>query len=419
MIKKLIKALEKNNQVSDYLISENKETSHQAFFVLGKLETTRLVEVTEYEVTVYVRHDGVIGLSTFKVSHKLSAKEMDDMINEAVKSSLFVFNKDYNLVNGLKKKTVKDEPFNDSFDVIINKLNSIMKKVTRENIKFNAVEVFLDENTTHVVNSRGVNLTKTNNSLGIESIPSYDGEKDKVEIYKYNKYNTLDYSKIEEDMVSSLNDVVSRYKATKLPKAQKIDVLIKENEVADFFMEFIRDYSYNNVYQGGTDKKVGDLLQDENAKTKLTVSLGPSKKSQFFDNSGLLLKKNTIVEKGILKSYYGGNQYAQYLNTEPTGVADEIQVKKGNKTNEMITKGKYIEIISLSGIQIDVYADYIGGEVRLGILHDKNKTIPLNGFSFSGSFKSALNNLILSKETVKISGYQGPKFLRIKGVEVM
>ena len=419
MIKKLIKALEKNNQVSDYLISENKETSHQAFFVLGKLETTRLVEVTEYEVTVYVRHDGVIGSSTFKVSHQLSAKEMDDMINEAVKSSLFVFNKDYNLVNGLKKKTVKDEPFNDSFDEIINKLNSIMKKVTRENIKFNAVEVFLDENTTHVVNSRGVNLTKTNNSLGIESIPSYDGDKDKVEIYKYNKYNTLDYSKIEEDMVSSLNDVVSRYKATKLPKAQKVDVLIKENEVADFFMEFIGDYSYNNVYQGGTDKKVGDLLQDENAKTKLTVSLGPSKKSQFFDNSGLLLKKNTIVEKGILKSYFGGNQYAQYLNTEPTGVADEIQVKKGNKTNEMITKGKYIEIISLSGIQIDVYADYIGGEVRLGILHDKDKTIPLNGFSFSGSFKSALNNLILSKETVKISGYQGPKYLRIKGVEVM
>ena len=419
MIKKLIKALEKNNQVSDYLISENKETSHQAFFVLEKLETTRLVEVTEYEVTVYVRHDGVIGSSTFKVSHQLSAKEMDDMINEAVKSSLFVFNKDYNLVNGLKKKTVKDEPFNDSFDEIINKLNSIMKKVTRENIKFNAVEVFLDENTTHVVNSRGVNLTKTNNSLGIESIPSYDGDKDKVEIYKYNKYNTLDYSKIEEDMVSSLNDVVSRYKATKLPKAQKVDVLIKENEVADFFMEFIGDYSYNNVYQGGTDKKIGDLLQDENAKTKLTVSLGPSKKSQFFDNSGLLLKKNTIVEKGILKSYFGGNQYAQYLNTEPTGVADEIQVKKGNKTNEMITKGKYIEIISLSGIQIDVYADYIGGEVRLGILHDKDKTIPLNGFSFSGSFKSALNNLILSKETVKISGYQGPKYLRIKGVEVM
>ena len=43
--------LENSSDRSDYLISENKETSHQAFFVLGKLETTRLVEVTEYEVT--------------------------------------------------------------------------------------------------------------------------------------------------------------------------------------------------------------------------------------------------------------------------------------------------------------------------------------------------------------------------------
>ena len=90
-----------------------------------------------------------------------------------------------------------------------------------------------------------------------------------------------------------------------------------------------------------------------------------------------------------------------------------------HKSLKSITKGRYIEIISLSGIQLDAHADYIGGEVRLGVLHDKGKTLPLNGFSFSGSFKAALNNLVLSKDTVKINGYQGPKYLRIKDVEVM
>ena len=101
MIKKIIKALNNNSNVSDYLISENKEKSHQAFFVLGKLETTRLVEVTEYEVTVYVRHDEKIGYSSFIVSHNLSKKELEDKIAEAVKASMFVFNKDFNLVHCL------------------------------------------------------------------------------------------------------------------------------------------------------------------------------------------------------------------------------------------------------------------------------------------------------------------------------
>lgn len=419
MIKKIVKLIQNNNQVSDYLISENKETSHQAFFVLGKLETTRLVEVTEYEVTVYVRHDDKIGSSTFIVSHKLSNKELEEKINEAVKAAKFVFNKDYNLVNGLKKKTVKDNEFSDSFDDMLNKINGIMQRISKPNIKFNAVEIFYDEKTIHLLNSRGVNLTKTNYSLNIESIPSYDGDKDRVEIYKMDRYNTLDYQKIEEDMVNSLNDVRIRYEATKLPKAQKIDIVLREKEIEEFFYEYISDYGYAVVYSGGTDKKIGDTLQEENAKTKLTISLTPSSKSNFFDNQGVLLKKNTIIENGVLKSYYGSNQYGQYIGIEPTGVADELLVKKGSKSAESITKGKYIEIISLSGIQVDMHADYIGGEVRLGVLHDKDKTIPLNGFSFSTSFSKAINNLVLSKETVKIHGYQGPKLLRIKGVEVM
>ncbi len=419
MINKIVKAIKNNSQVSDYLISENIETSHQAFFVLGKLETTRLVEVKEYEVTIYVRHDNTIGTSNFKVSHKLSSKELENKINDAVKAALFVFNKDFNLVQGDKKKTVKDKEFSDSFDEMLNKINDIMERITKPNIKFNAVELFYDEKTNHIVNSRGVNLTKTNYLLSIESIPSYDGENDKVEIYKMDKYNSLDYQKIEEDMVNSLNDVKVRYEATKLPKAQKIDIILKEKEILELFYEFISDYSYNNVYAGGTDKKIGDMLQDGNAETKLTISLSPSSKSHFFDGSGLLLKKNDIVEDGVLKNYFGSNQYGQYLGVEPTGLPDELVVKKGNKSLKSITKGRYIEIISLSGIQLDAHADYIGGEVRLGVLHDKGKTLPLNGFSFSGSFKAALNNLVLSKDTVKINGYQGPKYLRIKDVEVM
>ncbi|MBP5342545.1 hypothetical protein J6Y73_01315 [bacterium] len=418
MIKQLVKVLNQVEGVDDYRIIERTEKSHQAFFVLSKLETTRLVETCEYQVTVYNRHNNLIGSSDFNLSHKVSNKELEKLIKDAVYAATFVSNKDFNLVNGQKKKSFKDAPFNDSFETITKKVYDIYTKYATPNLKFNAVELFYNELTTHVVNSKGVNLTKTNYNLEIESIPSYDGD-NKVEIYKFDSYPVLDYDQIESNVKQALEDVKARYKAVKLPKIKKCDVILKDNDCGEFFESFIDDYSYRMVFSGATDKKPGDMLVDANAKTKLSITLAPSSKAKAFDNDGLLLKKFNVVDKGALTSYYGDNVMGQYLGIDPSGVPDEIQVKKGSKSLDSLKKGKYIEIIALSGIQIDVRGDYIGGEVRLGIYHNGEEEIPVSGFSFSGSFKNALNTLTTSKEIVKIKGYNGPKYLKIKNVSVM
>lgn len=418
MIKQIIKVLKEVEGVSDYRIQELTEKSHQAFFVLGKLETTRLQETTEYEVTVYNRHNDLIGSSKFKVSHKCSNSELKTLVEEAVYAAKFVNNQNFNLVKGLKKKSFKDAPFKDSFEEMVAKIHDIYTKYVTPSIKFNAVEVFYNEKINHIVNSQDVNLTNTIYSLEIESIPSYDG-KEKVELYKFDKYTTLDYAQIESNVQQALKDVEARYNAVKLPKVKKCDIILRNTDCAEFFEYFIYDYSYEMIFSGETDKKPGDLLVDEKAKTKLTIDLGPSTKAKAFDRDGILLKKFNIINKGVLTSYFGDNATGQYLNLTPTGTPDEIQVKKGSKSLDALTKGKYIEIIALSGIQIDIRGDYIGGEVRLGIYHDGETATPISGFSFSGSFKQALNTLTTSKETIKISGYNGPKYIRFKNVSVM
>ena len=47
MIKQLVKILNEVKEVSAYRIIEKSELSHQAFYVLGKLETKRVVDTTE------------------------------------------------------------------------------------------------------------------------------------------------------------------------------------------------------------------------------------------------------------------------------------------------------------------------------------------------------------------------------------
>ena len=63
----------------------------------------------------------------------------------------------------------------------------------------------------------------------------------------------------------------------------------------------------------------------------------------------------------------------------------------------------------MSGLQVDFYNDYIGGEVRLAYWHDGEKILPITGVSISGKLEDVLNKLRLSETTTVHNGYVGPE----------
>ena len=63
----------------------------------------------------------------------------------------------------------------------------------------------------------------------------------------------------------------------------------------------------------------------------------------------------------------------------------------------------------MSGLQVDFYNDYIGGEVRLAYYHDGEKTVPVTGISISGKLFEVLDHIRLSKDVTVRNAYQGPK----------
>jgi len=151
----------------------------------------------------------------------------------------------------------------------------------------------------------------------------------------------------------------------------------------------------------------------------LTVGYTTSSKAVAFDKDGVLLNPLTILENGKLVQYYGSNQYANYLNMEPSGLLDTIQVTKGKSPIARLKAKPHLEIIALSGIQIDMYRGYIGGEVRLAVYFDGKQHFPVSGFSFSGNIDQCLMNIKLSKETVKLSTYVGPKVIKLTEMEIL
>jgi len=423
MIRTLLTALKTHPGVDGWLVTETATASRQAFYVLNKLETRRIQETREYQVTVYHRfaenEKTYLGSSQFAVSRKLPGKECHRMIEEAVHAASFIKNQDFELVEGgTKRRFRQTPPAGDAFELLDGVAHGFIDLST-DHSRFNALELFLTTSTLRTLNSRGVDLTKTLHQLEIEAIPSFDGEKQKVELYRHFVYPSLDWKQIRRDAATALEEVAARNAAGSIGEAKTLPVILRDENVKEFFQTLIEDYSYGSVYRQMTDKKIGDTLQKEPKGDVLTIGMRPACKADAFDRDGVILKPAVIVEKGILKDYYGPNQYACYLGLKPNGIYNTTAVLPRTNPIKTLRKTPHVEIIALSGIQIDMYSGYIGGEVRLALWFDGKETRPVSGFSFSGNIDRCLANLRLSKETVTMDGYSGPRFVALPEMELL
>ena len=130
--------------------------------------------------------------------------------------------------------------------------------------------------------------------------------------------------------------------------------------------------------------------------------------SAHFDGDGMTLQNITIVDQGKAVAYYGANRFGQYLEEVPTGNLRCIQVAPGSACHHCLTEGPYLEVLSMSGLQVDFFNDYIGGEIRLAYYCDGETTIPVTGISITGSLKQVLSSIRLSAETAVEDDYSGP-----------
>jgi len=419
-VNKIIKALE-NKNVSKWLIKEVNTKSIEQFFVLQKLETTRCVDTKEIYVTIYKEFEEndkkYLGNYSFIINHNISNKELDILIDEALYASNFVKNEYYELVKSDKKKSYKDKnkPSN-PFD-LLQDIAKIYIDSSNETCMFNSLELFYNESEIHLLNSEGVDYKKDVFKIMVEAIPSYKDESFKTELYRMFTYDFINLDKIKEDSTNAIKDVLLRAKAIKNTFTGKINVILKDENTKQLFRELISTINYNSVYSKSNFKSIGEDLQT-NPKNKLTLSLIPSSKADYFDSDGVLLKETLVVSEGKINDYYGNNRFAYYLNMKPNGILNKIKVKKGSKSIDKLKSKPYIEIIDLSGIQLDLYAGYIGGEVRLANYFDGKDIYPISGFSFSGNLNNCINEFELSKEETNINGYVGAKYVLLKNIEI-
>ncbi len=158
-----------------------------------------------------------------------------------------------------------------------------------------------------------------------------------------------------------------------------------------------------NPWEGKLNQKVADI--------NFTMIDSPLYQDAFFkhhvDSEGMLKSDLTLIENGVLKSFYHNTATANYYKTTSTGHASRGAksalgvsgsnwlIQPGKSSKDEVTDGTYLEIIDVMGIGPG--SDSVSGEFSFGasgyLCKNGKRIQPVKGITVAGNFNKLLNGI--------------------------
>lgn len=416
----LQKLLAENPQVSDYKINVHNKESYELFFVKGKLETVRCTDTCDKEVTVYADHGDCKGDAQFPVYSSTTEEQIREKIADAVRKALLIRNPVYSLPGEETGNYAVASNFADydPADLAAQIARIVFAANTLALGSLNSVEVFINKHTDTICNSRGLHKTQVRYDAMVEAIPTYNGAEQSVELYEQYNFSHFDPEKLRVEIAGKMEEVKSRYEAAAPKKALDCPVVLNIQEVAQLYSSIVRHLNYSTVYSRSNLFQKGDAIQKAPEGDLLGITMAGqvpgSVRSTAFDSDGLSLGTLRVVEAGKAVRYYGSNRFGQYLQEVPSGNFPCLSADPGTA----VMPETCLEVVSMSGLQVDFYNDYIGGEVRLAYYKEGGNITPVTGISIAGKVSDLLNRIRLSPETGTCDAYFGPRQAVLDGMQI-
>lgn len=408
-----------------YRIIEHTVKSYELFFVFKNLETVRSTDSKATYVTVYTEHDGKIGDSAFQIYQSMSEDDIKGKIEKAIARANLVSNEPYELTDKGELDAALPTNLDKYGPEELGRLiaDAVYAADTVPGGSINALEIFLYKEIKRVFNSRGVDKTETSYRVMIEAIPTFTDDKQSVELYEDYRFTVFEPEKLTAEIAEKMKEVSDRAKAVKPGKELKVNVILRPYEIRKLFSKLANDCNYSTIYMHANLHKEGDNLQgDDCDKLNLTMKavIPGSEYSAYFDDDGAQLYDTEVIKNGVVCGSFGSSRFGQYLKVDrPSGDLKCVSVGAGTLTDENIKAEPYIECVSMSALQLDLYNDYIGGEIRLAYYFDGEKTVPVTGITMSAKLSEVISSIRLSEKTDVSGAYEGPVKVLLRGVSVL
>lgn len=438
MLDRIINIIKSNNKISDWKIVRNHIEATELFLIKNQIDMPRSKKVNKIAVTVYVdfgeQEKKYRGSCTVNIHPTMTDKEIEKTIEDAAFAASFVKNQHYPLPgissNSLMHITSK---FNTaSLAEWMPKIkNAIYKADIYKNGYINSTEIFLNKNVNTIINSKGINIEYTDFKGFIEFITSWKESSEEIELYKDVMFSDFEPEELTNTAKEMLEMSREKSSTQQTPNLGGYTVILQGRPAAEVLKHYYTQANAQNVYNHVSTAKPSESIQGDNIKgDKINLTIDPSLHnstvSSPVDEDGFALYTHKIIENGLLKKYWGTQQYCHYLNVEPTGKIDNLVFEAGSKTIEEMRLVPHLEVAAFSDFGIDTMTGDFAGEIRLGWYYDGNSRVTVSGGSISGNLKNIQTDMYLSKELQQCGVqealqplcYKGPKAIMMRNVSV-
>lgn len=430
MINTIIELLKSNKKIYAWNVKSTFKDSYQLYFIKQNLDMNREVVVTNYEVTIFtkatIKGKEKIGTASFNIYPSMSVEEIKNQIDDHITLCQFTYNLAFVFP---KKATIKQVSKEIGFsgmslkDAAFVAADALFEADKYDKGYINSAEIFINHVETQYYDNNGNHFSYINQYGQIEIVTTWAEKNEEIELYKFIEFDSLEDDYIRKETNKLLLQAGNRIKAIKTPELNNCKLLLTGEYVKDYFYHFALKARTDSIYNHISDVKIGyDFHKKSNKSDRISLRAEPtlkhSTKGAPYDNEGIALRKLYIIEKGIVKNLWGSNANSQYINKPVNGTYSNFVAGVGTLTPEELEEENYVEIIQLSGFEVDAITGDFGSEIRLAYLYQKNKERQvITGGSISGNIYDSIETVRFSNEIEQHNNFIGPKSVLLEKVK--
>jgi len=436
MLNKTMDALNMRSDLAGWTVRHLFNRGAQVYAVPKQTEAERAVEVEHYEINVLRRTSDADGKETLGRGEAtiLPGGDIEAAIEKAVLTAGLVSNPVYTLPAPapLPEVPLADADLQKDASAVT---KSIMERIqasasrNHHDVQLTAAECFGENHTTHLINSRGIDVEQEATQVNIEFVlHSQRGEKE-VETFTEIRRRRLADLNIEEEIERRIRHTLDLFEAGS-PPAWQGPVVLRGGVLSTFMAgDSLRGAVLHTL--GSAEAKYAKISPWEIGKPvfrgevkgdPLTVWANRCMPygiySSRFDEEGLPAQRVELIRNNELLAFSASQRYADYLNLPATGAFGGLEVAPGSTPAAELLSEPYVEIIQFSWFNPDPITGDFATEIRLGYLVENGIRKPFRGGQLIGNYLDALADVRWSAETGMFGSYLGPHTARFNDLKI-
>jgi PmbA protein len=429
MLERIVAALRARDDIQGWSARLIASRAVQLYAVPDAVEARRSTSSERYVIQV-LRQTGTPDAARCGGGNAtlLPGDDIDAAIDAAALMAGLVQNQPYDLPapSQLPDLSLADPQLQDDAEATLDRLLARLRAAAaaQPHVLLTAAELYAEEQTTHLLNSRGIEATQTATTIDMEWVLlCRDGER-ATESFVELRRRRVDDIDIAAEVIVGAEQATDLLRAVAPPNYRGA-VVLRGATLATFlnggviqtlasaatkFGKLSRWEIGEPVFRGPA---TGDPL-NVFANRRLPFGVHASR----FDDEGQPAQRIELIRDGRLCAFIANQRYADYLGIAATGDFGDIEVLAGSTPEAALLAEPYVVVVAFSWFTPNEITGDFSSEIRLGYLVEGDRRTPFKGGALVGNVIEALANARWSAETGFYGDYQGPQTVRFGSLAI-